>query len=531
MSYKAMIVEDNAIYRYAIKTIIDWSAYGFDLAAEAINGKQALQILEHQRFDLILTDVSMPEMNGIDLIQAIKRRTPDTVVVMLSSYDDFRFVKDSLKLGARDYLLKHDLEPESLLQMLGQVKEWLEQQRSELEQQTASQLEAESQFMKRIMLGEGEWEDSDGMLRLAEERKFTLCQSPYMLLSVQITEPSCAEKGIVGSLAAVVENGVNGVEGTGERVVPISISSSKFVVAIGFHRCRSEADMRIAAYDLASRLITVARSANRNASAGMSGIGAGLSELKGSFEQAEAALFQTAYERWNRVYAAESYSTDVNNLDSEYAHRWMTALKHGDSTSMEAALEELFLHVRKVKPGKPKLRKLLFDVFAAIGVQAGELRLGEAMTKDWDAAVQEALERMDSPELLFEWVMSSCSKLLGMKSPNRLYRKEIQLAIDYIHAHYMEQLTVAALSKELNFSANYLSNLFRSETGMRFIEYVNRVRMDTAKRLLRDSRLKVYEVAEKVGYQDTSYFCKVFKEVTGLTVSMFRGSGQGSYRL
>jgi two-component system response regulator YesN len=239
-------VEDNAVYRYAVRTILDWPAHGFELAAEAVNGKQALQVLERERFDLILTDVSMPEMNGIDLIKAVKYSAPETVVVMLSSYDDFQFVKDSMKLGAEDYLLKHDLEPESLARILSQVRERL----------------------------------------LSEEN----------------------------------------------------------------------------------------------------------SRRQGGRESASS----------------------------------------------------------------------------------------------------------------------------------RPCRKEIQDALAYIREHFAEDISVTALSKVLNFSPNYLSNLFRNETGMRIFEYVNRLRMESAQRLLRDTESRVYEVAEKVGYQDVSYFCKVFKETTGTTVSEFR---------
>lgn len=122
----AMIVEDNAIYRYAIKSIIRWEDYGFHIVNEALNGVHALDILQHQHVDLILTDISMPEMNGIDLIQKVKQQDDSIKIVALSSFDDFRYVKEALKLGAEDYLLKHDLEPESLQQLLAQMKTKIE---------------------------------------------------------------------------------------------------------------------------------------------------------------------------------------------------------------------------------------------------------------------------------------------------------------------------------------------------------------------------------------------------------------------
>lgn len=270
--YKTLVVEDNAVFRYAVRTIVDWASCGFELAAEAVNGKHALTLLEARRFDFILTDVSMPEMNGIDLLRTVKRQTPDTVIVMLSSYDDFQFVKDSMKIGAEDYLLKDDLEPAAMRRMLEQVKQLLDKQR--------------------------------------EDRQ--------------------------------------------ARVRPNDVP-------------RANAEAVVAA------------------------------------------------------------------------------------TGMDAA--------------------------------AGTGRFA-----------------------------SACR------------RKEIRQAIAYIQAHYAEDISTAALARSLGFSANYLSNLFRGETGCRIKEYVNRVRVEHSKRLLKDTNLKVYEVAERVGFQDSSYFCKVFKEITGTTVSAERNS-------
>ncbi len=271
--YKTLVVEDNAVFRYAVRTIVDWASCGFELAAEAVNGKHALTLLEARRFDLILTDVSMPEMNGIDLLRTVKQQAPDTVIVMLSSYDDFQFVKDSMKIGAEDYLLKHDLEPAAMRQMLEQVKQVLDKQKD------------------------------------------------------------------------------------GRRA-----------------------------------------------------------------------------------------QTDVSS--------------HG------VAAEE-----------------------APIGMDAAAGTAGSVPAS-----------------------ASACR------------RKEIRQAIAYIQAHYAEDISTAALASSLGFSANYLSNLFRSETGCRIKEFVNRERVEQARRLLKDTNLKVYEVAERVGFQDVSYFCKVFKEITGTTVSTERNS-------
>ncbi|MNY35565.1 HTH-type transcriptional regulator YesS [compost metagenome] len=98
----------------------------------------------------------------------------------------------------------------------------------------------------------------------------------------------------------------------------------------------------------------------------------------------------------------------------------------------------------------------------------------------------------------------------------------MEAALAYIEEHYAEDITIAKLAESLHLSANYVSNLFKSETGLRFVEYLNRYRIRKAKTWLQDPSLKVYEVAEKTGFQETSYFCKVFKDLEGKTVKEFR---------
>ncbi|MBB6675610.1 response regulator [Cohnella nanjingensis] len=592
MPYKAMIVEDNAIYRYAVKTIIDWRAHGFDLAAEAINGKQALQVMDEETFDLILTDVSMPEMNGIDLIEAVKRRTPDTVVVMLSSFDDFQFVKDSLKLGAQDYLLKHDLEPESLARLLDQVRERLEQAERLRRERQARRAEAEAQFMRRAMLGE--WEDERELARQAEAGEFRFASAPYRILALAFADAQkddaagerCREvirRGLASARQAegrtetgerkaegqmdvgerqaerqvdvgereaegrmdVGEREAEGQVNVGEReaegrmdtcaaaetglydpqTLSVRLSTGRWGIAVSSN---GEGLGRSSARSLADGLIAEAGRHGLRLSIGVSEVAAGGTGLSKAYEQAAAALFQTVYEGWGRVYASRWAPTPAK-LDPALVRSWLSAMRKGEAETVKTAAEALIGQIRGQRVDREQLRQWLFDGFSLVVVLAGERRAdGEAATGgvDWHARVERALQRMEPPERLLAMVMDEYAKLSPKKAgcDVRGYRKEIQQAIDYIHAHYAEEITLPGLAAELGFSPNYLSNLFRGETGMRLTEYVTRHRMDVAKHLLQDTRLKVYEVAERVGYPDASYFCKVFKEVAGLTVSEFRRS-------
>jgi len=118
-----MIVEDDVMYRYAIRSSIEWEKEGFRICGEAINGKHALAMLNECRPEIVITDINMPEMNGIDLIAALRQLDPRIRIIVLSSYDDFPFVRQAMKSGAQDYLLKHDMEPAELSRILHDLQD------------------------------------------------------------------------------------------------------------------------------------------------------------------------------------------------------------------------------------------------------------------------------------------------------------------------------------------------------------------------------------------------------------------------
>lgn len=126
-----MIVEDDVMYRYAIRSSVEWEREGFQICGEAINGKHALALLNECRPQVVITDIHMPEMNGIDLIVALQKLDPNIYIIVLSSYDDFQFVRQALKYGAKDYFLKHDLEPETITEILHDYKLTLNHHKTE----------------------------------------------------------------------------------------------------------------------------------------------------------------------------------------------------------------------------------------------------------------------------------------------------------------------------------------------------------------------------------------------------------------
>lgn len=133
--WKVLLVDDDQNYRYAVKEIIEWEEFGFQITDEAINGSQAVRKVRSQNFDLVITDMSMPLMSGVEFIKEVKKAFPDLIIVALSAYDDFHFVKESLKEGAIDYILKYDMTEANVREVILCVKDMLMARRKEQEKQ------------------------------------------------------------------------------------------------------------------------------------------------------------------------------------------------------------------------------------------------------------------------------------------------------------------------------------------------------------------------------------------------------------
>ncbi|MFC5447781.1 response regulator transcription factor [Paenibacillus aestuarii] len=503
----AMIVEDNAIYRYAISSIIRWEDYGFTIVSEALNGVHALEILQQQQVDFIVTDITMPEMNGIELIRQVKQKDAGIKIVALSSYDDFRFVKEALKLGAEDYLLKHDLEPGALQELLLHMKDKImadRQQRKQAHIREANWQEMQVLLGRKLLLGE--MSTAEEMDHQAAAIHFPILSGPTAVILIE---------GMFENMPDEVADGM--------RTMVIPIRHQRTVVIAALPADKSERKGMEETRRLASQLVSRMKG---TVTAGISAIGCSLKDWSSLYSQAEAALEQSVYEGAGSLY---TYS-GRNRREAGHANEPVplgplnAAMKSGVQAEGEAALEQFFLALMGRRPPLAELKPLLLEAALLVKTYALErqtpspqLELAHKQLVQW----MEGLPQLDQvKQVLFDLYRS------GLESgrDQAVMRKEIQAAMRYIDEHYAEDITVARMAEVLHLSSNYLSNLFKQETGMRIIEYINRCRIRRAKLLLQDSAMKVYEVAEKTGFQEVSYFCKVFKELEGRTVTDFRSA-------
>lgn len=510
--YKVFIVDDEPFIIEGLYDAVDWSAFGLEMVGSAENGVQALDRLRETPVDILLTDISMPQMNGLELIREARRFRPALKAIVLSGYNEFDFLKEGMKLGIENYLLK----PVHFGELQGTLTA------------TVEKLDREE--------AEREWGgDEIGILR-----------DNVMLrwLAGRIAPPELAEraallridlsKPFVAVAVVRAEGGTEPAYATAERLLRDEASVILFRdlednAVLAFPLEKAESGKREAREKLERLARRWEDEAERKTGAGRPRIAVGaavrMDEARVSYDGALKAqpLFLVQpdrslldYERLPPAHAAAEPEEAWLDWDA-YAKR----LAAKDGGGLRAQLEEDFARLRDSGAGASAQAKGdAVELIVRMKMEAD--KLGRTDKPDvYKAALDRAL-RADTLEEIEEAAQEAASATIdsfGGEDMSPVVRQVLR----HVQDHYADPLTLKTLAREFNIHPVYLGHLFHKQTGDSFTDYINKFRIDKAKELLRDSRLKVNEIARSVGYWETGYFYKQFKKYVGVPPSEYKG--------
>lgn len=521
---KIMIVEDDVYYRYEIRNFMKWEKYGFTISAEAMNGKCALEMIGEEVPDLVLTDVSMPEMNGIELIKRLKEDYPAVKCVVLSSYDDFNFVKDAMKLGARDYILKYDLKEPDVAAVLEAVKKQIEEEREE-EKRTEFVRDNISviseEFLRELLLNKKS--SGENIRKLWDYMGKEKQPDNITVVAAKLSE---TEERAYREFRAVLEEVISpeefvvSVDGAGAFAVLMSLEHEKSAIRI---------------FEYVTRKVTniyqrMKESGVIGFSIGVSDIFSGVSELWKLYRQALKAQEQSLYEGYDKVwfYANLSFGEQSANIEdvmenlNEKIHEGQLEGARGD---IEAAVRNMY----DTRPGRKELERNFYFLFHVLYKIAIEEKIAPEAVLGFKVLSEERMHRFHSIQEMERQLMESYDALaerlrikeqIGGKGSSR----QAASIMNYIEKNYMKELSLEVLAEEFGLTPNYLCRIFKNSTGMKLTYYINQVRIEGAKKLIRNTNMRAHEISEVVGFASASYFSTIFKQITGQTVSEYKDS-------
>lgn len=509
---KMVVIDDEVLVRRGILSSVDWESNDIEVAGEAADGRSGLELIRAVQPDLVLTDIRMPHMNGLEMMNQVKAEFPDIRFIILSVLEDFPTVREALRLGAVDYMNKFRMDSDELLQSVLKIKDRfvpksgaVSHERTKVKSQTVTMQEDGLDWLKGAENETYDRQFEAGGHYVVAELECYKARSGLGIKSSELAgmldEYALNDSGII---CMFMHENRSGWTLLCRMIAPAPFEEESAGAALKWmealrHACRDIFSCGI------SRVFK--RGADRTE----------------AYREAQSALSLVFY-RGNGVYAytpelRTGTHSDAAFMEMGVFRQYLLHLEGYDDDAAAKAFQELF-------PETLKEEVKITEVLDAVHSWVSSVIL---VLKDWGGQVPISMHQ----ESVFEQLRSRgtyhelrvwCYQLhllaremvVDLKKAAH-NRPEVQRAMDYIKEHYAEQIRVQDVAQVVNLSENYFSNLFTKEAGKTFSQYIQEIRIEKAKELLRGRRLEWFEVGELVGMENPKYFSKMFKKYTGCT--------------
>ena len=527
--YRVLLADDEEEIRVGISRKIDWAGLGFQLVGEAENGQEALELAEQLSPDVVLTDIKMPFMDGLELCRRLKQSLPAAKLVVFSGFDDFEYARQAVSMGVSEYIMKPINAPE-LKDVLDKLRRQLEEQRMERrDMETLRRRYEESLpvlrelFYTRLL---------DGQIRPEQIRdraaryEIELGEGTWAVALAQVDCPGEAGKAerdelLLLSVRAFFQEHF-ALEGCAVHTVLYNDA-----VALIFTMDGEKSVYPI--LEELERLCALSRSyLGMSLTVGVGLICPGPEELRASVEGARSALDYRVLIGGGRVIYIGDLEPDRSlrlSLEEEDQRALASAVKLGSRQQVEEIVGALVNRVRESRLSLSQCHLYVLEIVTCLIrlARSGGAEVEDVFGRGFTGVV--SITDFSSLEELGRWLNDCCQKLrelLGRQRTDSAW-KTVERAKNFIAQHYADSdLSVETLCAHLHLSPTYFSTLFKRETEMSFTAYVTELRMARAAELLQKTDEKTYLIAEKTGYLDPNYFSYVFKRHYGVTPSRFR---------
>ncbi|HOP71905.1 MAG TPA: response regulator [Thermoclostridium caenicola] len=525
---RILVVDDENIVLDSIRYIVEKHFDQVEVET-ARSGREAIEKAETVKPDLIFMDIRMPGINGIDAIREIKAVYPQVQIVILSACEQFEFAKEAVNLGVVEYLLK----PVNRMKIV-EIIQQAEQRIAEAREKKKLELEMKEKFEKvlpvlehgfiySILLYEDYNQELENYRRLLD-----LPDGPGYVMTLEFGEERQSGRlgNVIGSnvlsqsfypqLRDIIKSRLNCVVG------PVMLN--RIICYVPVPEQHDDYEERLEAVEAGHYIIE--KITRKVAASFRMGIG--------SIQRSENIL--TSYTESMRAikHAKESEIVHIRDIPEE-ASSSQTFFNIREKQLLEKAVMgetaeclTLFSQIFDELAANTQytiedIRGRLLELVVLLHRQALEYDIEDRDVLRGRSYLKEFLS-LDEPMILKNWCKELIETITAGIRAVRAKRCHhlISLAKNYIDANYHRDLSLEEVSREIGLSPQYFSRFFKEETGENFIDYLTRIRITEAKRLLRDQKLSVKEVCYQVGYNDPNYFSKLFKKATGFSPSEFR---------
>ncbi len=523
---KVLLVDDERLALEYLENIINWNYYGFELAGAATDSEQALSLYKKHKPELIISDIKMPGMNGLELVNAIRDYGGKPHILFLSAYKSFDYVKQAIRLNIDDYLLKSDLEEESFLRKILKLKEEIGKEKAKNQYTTG--IIFEELFKKNMP-------EENYRLILDENDYIRIHKNYYYIILAQKVPPRFLDKYIPQSSRVIV---------------PFEFEFSK-----ACHKFNEEDEIQIAAiFAVNDNQQLAVLDMNRNMIAQR--------KIEDKLYYFSRKVFdemnRDKEHQFNLYYYGKKmslrqfgrfYYENRNQMSQDYLKKQVQIQEYRENRFMKKGIgepksvtsdeiyqmmkqenrEEIARCLQTIRQAmkeedyysylwyiKNMLEAISFFEGSLSGIRSGRRFSMTENSFSYD---------FRNPNQLVEFLEYKVDEIWRMRGESNhvAYLPFILKAIEYIQEKYGDpELSSAQVASHVNITASWLSTRFKEEVGIGVSDFINNVRIEKAKKMLGQREDMIYEVSEKAGFTSGQYFSKIFKEFVGVTPNQYR---------
>lgn len=487
--YKVYLLDDEPYILEGLKYIVPWQEYGFKIVGSSSNGKDGFDNIITQNIDLIITDIMMPNMTGLELISKLKKEKYNTNFLVLSAFQEFKYVKEAINMGAENYLLK-PIDTEELSNNLKSIYQKIKKKEEQI---------IDKNIVKNNLLLKLITENYDeNIINELNRLNIKFNDYRYCIINIEVNDESY---------------NIEDITFKNKSILHVKNKSNIYLI-IDEHNLD---DTIMELIELKNYMI------NKSGPILYISIGSLVNNIREINNSFKASMEVNEYKiihpnkSWIKIYKEK---IDINNYDNIEFEELKSILVNKEFIKTEEYINAIFTKLRcdeKLTPKQIKMKSI--EIFLSVYNYFNESKVIKDLHKYFDYIINNNNTLDDIQIQLINMIRYIQSKL--EQAEDSMSPVIIKL-LDYIEENYKYDLNLKEISDKLNINSIYLGQLFQREIGILFSDYLNNFRINKAKKLLLDTNLKASEIGMLVGYRNKNYFYRKFKSIAGLTPSEWK---------
>ncbi len=533
---KVFLVEDEVVMRNGIKKNIPWEQEGFEFVGEASDGELAYPLIKKEKPDILITDIRMPFMDGLELSRLVKKELPQIKIIILSGYNEFDYAKTAINIGVTDYLLK-PISSAKLLEAVKKVGDVIEKEQDHARLMKRYEKEMEENILQEKHKLWGALASNRlstiELLEKGQRLGIDFTASAYQVFLFKLMQEGDAT-GCSEELNRASEK-VNELAGGWEYVLSFDRSPEGWAFLI---KGESEQEVQDTYLETRNELLDLVNGYPKvEYFGGIGNVVHRIGDIQSSYKEAARAFSSRFFLDANqitdsaeivRVQPESDDKIDVSKMLSKKREHELVErfLKNGTVEETDSFLDELFQSI-----GEQNCKSLLYrqyvvmDLFFCASDFLNNLEIDTESLPEECRDINQIVEKAGNAESLRHQIGILFKETMQLRDNHskKKYSKLLEDAKAFIDENYKhDEMSLNTVAAQVNISPSYFSTIFSSEMGQTFVEYLTRVRLDKAKELLMCSNMRTAEIGYEVGYKDSHYFSYIFKKTVGCSPKEYR---------